>query len=447
MKEKIITKFLPLSLLMLCSILGLQQLTAQGIRMHYEEMTALERDDLMAAYFTSGGASGISGTVASIANFHANNFGAIHFNNINDDVFFAWHRQASQELERELKNLSGNEWVVIPYWNWSLSQLKSDDLWGSDWIGPFNTPWNLNRLASSPVNMNLAAQVALALTETNFFQFSRFEIEGDDPHINGHIWTGGTMSMSNSPKDPAFFFHHNMVDKIWADWYEIHDDPNVADNYYIQTSLPRYPTVDPDDLNDPRSLGIFYADQGLVVLDRYTVNNTFTTSEKFGYQFLIESGDDFIVPSGKDAEFRSCNKIVLMPGFLATAGSTFQAKIDADCAFNTASLVGRDDPPRGQAADREAGPTLSSTLASAQNFPNPFTSSTTISLSVETETTLSIEITTVTGQRIALLRNNETFSPGDHQIQYDASELPKGIYLCVLRDGNGLINHLKLVKQ
>lgn len=446
MKEKIIIKFLPFSLLMLCMVFAVQTIQAQGIRMHYEEMTDLERDDLMAAYFTSGGPSGTSGTVASIANFHNANFSTIHFNTAPNDVFFSWHRRASQELERDLKDLSGNEWIVIPYWNWSLSQLKTDDLWQSDWLGPFDTPWNLNRLASSGVNMNLAAQVATALTETNFYQFSRFEIEGDDPHINGHIWTGGTMASGNSPKDPVFFFHHNMVDKIWADWYEIHDDPALPDNYYINTTLPRYPGEDPDDYNDPRSLGIFYADAGLAVLDRYTVSNTHTTSEKFGYQYVIEAGGDFVIPSGNDAEFRSCNEIIMVPGFLAAAGSSFQAKIDADCAFNTAALVGKDDPPSGQAADREEA-ARDFGFATARNFPNPFTTSTTIAFSLKAETVLSIEVTSVTGQRIALLHENERFSPGEHQMVFDASDLPKGIYLCNLRDENGISNHIKLVKQ
>ncbi len=446
MKVKIFN-ILPLSFSLLCLLFAINSLQAQGIRMHYEEMTNQERDDLMAAYFTSGGSSGTSGVVADIANFHQANFGAIHFNNINDDVFFAWHRQASQELERELKNLSGNEWVVIPYWNWSLSPLKSDDLWQSNWIGPFNTPWNLNRLTSSGANMNLASQVATALTETNFFQFSRNDVEGSAIHINGHIWTGGTMSQSNSPKDPAFFFHHNMVDKVWADWYAIHDDPNVADNYYIQTSLPRYPSVDPDDLNDPRSLGIFYADMGLAVLDKYTVANTFTSSEKFGYQFLIESGEDFIVPSGNDAEFRSCETIVLKPGFLATSGSKFLARIDQDCDFSTASLVENNPASIMREDESNANPVTEASFFAAQSFPNPFDQTTTIQFSTQSDVTLSIEIVSLTGQRIALLRENETFSAGLHQIEYDASDLPKGLYLCNLRDSNGFINHIKLLKQ
>ncbi len=446
MKVKIFNNILPLSFSLLCLLFTISSLQAQGIRMHYEEMTDAERDDLMAAYFTSGGPSGTSGLVANIANFHQANFSTIHFNNINDDVFFAWHRQASQELERELKNLSGNEWVVIPYWNWSLSPLKSDDLWQSNWIGPFNTPWNLNRLASSGTNMNLASQVATALTQTNFFQFSRFDVEGSAIHVNGHIWTGGTMSSGNSPKDPAFFFHHNMVDKIWADWYAIHDDPNVADNYYVQTSLPKYPTVDPDDLNDPRSLGIFYADAGLAVLDKYTVSNTFTGSEKFGYQFEIESGDDFLVPSGNDAEFRSCENIVLKPGFLATSGSKFLARIDQDCAFNTASVVSN-DPASTRKEEPTANPLMEESFFAARSFPNPFDHTTTIQFSTKSDIALSIEIVSLTGQRIALLRENETFSAGVHQIEYDASDLPKGLYLCNLRDANGFTNHIKLLKQ
>ncbi len=136
--------------------------------MHYEEMTDSERASLIQGYWNLGGANGTTGLVAEIANFHGDNFNLIHFNDEATDVFFAWHRQASQELERALKNSTGNEWLVIPYWNWTLSPLKSDDLWQEDWLGPFNSAWGLNRAPSSNDNMNLQSQVDAALMEDDF---------------------------------------------------------------------------------------------------------------------------------------------------------------------------------------------------------------------------------------------------------------------------------------
>ena len=39
------------------------------------------------------------------------------------------------------------------------------------------------------------------------------------PHGWGHNWVGGSMANTRiSPNDPAFWFHHAQVDRIWATW-------------------------------------------------------------------------------------------------------------------------------------------------------------------------------------------------------------------------------------
>ena len=39
-------------------------------------------------------------------------------------------------------------------------------------------------------------------------------------HNQGHIWTGGTMLSAASPNDPAFFYHHANVDRLYQHWLE-----------------------------------------------------------------------------------------------------------------------------------------------------------------------------------------------------------------------------------
>ena len=42
-----------------------------------------------------------------------------------------------------------------------------------------------------------------------------------EPHNRGHNWIGGDMAnVQMSPNDPAFWFHHAQVDRIWAKWQE-----------------------------------------------------------------------------------------------------------------------------------------------------------------------------------------------------------------------------------
>jgi len=39
-------------------------------------------------------------------------------------------------------------------------------------------------------------------------------------HNQGHIWTGGTMLSMAAPNDPAFFYHHANVDRLYQSWLE-----------------------------------------------------------------------------------------------------------------------------------------------------------------------------------------------------------------------------------
>jgi len=349
---------------------------AQGIRKDWTEMTNDERDVLISAYWELGDDLNQNGPLGGLVNeiglFHNANFSDIHWNSPITtpelDVFLAWHRQASIELQRAMKNQLVNEWITIPYWDWTFSNLKSDDLWGNDWLGPFNSAWDLERL---PTHDGVPPSQSLINGISNFNDFIIFSgnLESSILHTWGHFWTGGTMDDMDSPKDPVFFFHHNMVDKIWADWYNMGGE--CPTGCYIKTEMPRYdgtytnvlgelqPSVNPNDIVDPRSLGIFYSDRvnSLTTLDKYTVSNANTTSEKFGYQFAIEAKDDFIVPQGNNAEFRSCRVVYLLPGFEASFGSVFCSIIDEDCDFSTNARIASNDDFQSK---------------SLKNAPNPF---------------------------------------------------------------------------
>ena len=452
MKEIYKNKIRWLLLLLLITITSIS--FAQSIRKHYEEMTTFERDALMNAYSALGGTNGTVGLNAQIANFHGNNFGSIHQNNATNDVFLAWHRQASHELERGMKDNANNEWLCMAYWDWTLSSSKSDALWGSSWLGPFNSPWNLNRSASSGTSFASQSEIDAALMESNFYTFSRTKVEGfpSNIHNNPHGWVGGTMASAFSPKDPAFFFHHNMVDKIWADWYEIHGVSGA--NYYVKTNMPRYPSVDPDDIADPRSLGIFYAEAGLATLDKYTVNNTFTSSEKYGYKFTIEADNGFIIPNGGDAEFRSCNKIILGPGFASKQGSTFRARIDTDCDFSTTPLMAQTTDGPTSLADKVKDQIFTAEAElkkgiqlqhSFRNFPNPFEGQTTIEYALIEDSEISLEVYNLTGQRVRVLVSNQLQTKGIHRVEFSANDLPDGIYYCSLIRSAENVQTIKLV--
>jgi hypothetical protein len=56
-----------------------------------------------------------------------------------------------------------------------------------------------------------------------------------------------------------------------------------------------------------------------------------------------------------------------------------------------------------------------------QNYPNPFNSQTAIGI-------VMLKIYNVLGQKVATLLNNVTMEEGEHEVTFDASGLPSGVY-------------------
>ncbi len=76
-----------------------------------------------------------------------------------------------------------------------------------------------------------------------------------------------------------------------------------------------------------------------------------------------------------------------------------------------------------------------------QNFPNPFTTGTTINYSLETEESVSIEIFNLEGKRVKTLISNEYHQRGIYSINWDGSNnqggsVKAGVYIFRFRAGN-----------
>ena len=73
----------------------------------------------------------------------------------------------------------------------------------------------------------------------------------------------------------------------------------------------------------------------------------------------------------------------------------------------------------------------------SQNHPNPFNPETTIQFSLPQTSHVSIEIVTLSGRHIETLIDG-TVSAGIHNIQWNGSEVPSGIYICRLKAGQSI---------
>lgn len=330
-------------------------LSAQSIRKNYQEMTESEQDALVGAFYQLRLGADL---VNDLAQFHGNFFNLdpstapdIHFNLPDEpqrQIFFPWHRMQMFEMEQAMQEINPN--ISIPWWDSSVDQSTTSALWDQNFMGQFNANWGLNRNLGGNGPLPTPAVVA-ALQAMNDFLLYSDEMERGAVHRGAHVWTGGAMATTISPRDPIFYLHHTNVDRLWAEW----EEANPGGSSHIITSMIRYdgtyvfdgetlPLVDPDDIVDSKTLGVFYADNQLAQLFDYSVSNTYSSLENFYYQFLIEVGNGFIVPIGTNSKIESVNEIRLLPGFIAEAGSNFIAKIDTDNNVGTSAKINLASP-------------------------------------------------------------------------------------------------------
>lgn len=96
--------------------------------------------------------------------------------------------------------------------------------------------------------------------------------------------------------------------------------------------------------------------------------------------------------------------------------------------------------------DKEEGKELPSSVELNQNYPNPFNPSTTITFYIPEEATVKLSVFNIVGQPVSVLLQ-EPRSKGEHTIEWDASDMPSGIYIYQLEVGTKIMTRkMTLVK-
>lgn len=383
-------------------------LSAQSIRKNYQEMTDYEKTELVNAFYELRNGPDLFNDMAI---FHSQYFNFdntidptrldLHFNLPDEserEIFLAWHRRQMFEMEQAVQNI--NPKISLAFWNTTNDQALDSPLWDENFMGSFDTNWNLRRRLGNDGPMPTPSEVTPLYGISNFFQFSN-ELERRNVHRGAHVWTGGAMPTPLSPRDPIFYFHHVYVDLLWYNWEEIHQN-----SAYLTTSMLRYngtyvfdgqtlPLVNPNDITDTRSLGVFYGTDGLAKLNNYIVSNTHRPEEIFYYQYSIEVGNNFIIPEGTNCRIESVNEIKLMPGFQAGSGSNFVATIDDAISQQRPGKKVREKKP--YIYDENINTAIvweednkDDTPIIIDTYPNPFSDKITIKLNKNTNCTVSV---------------------------------------------------------
>jgi len=441
----------------LCLIFLEFNLYSQSIRKNYLEMTDTEKISLVNAFYQLRTGSDL---MNDIANYHADFFSFdntgdptqldIHLNLPDEperDIFLAWHRRLMFELEQAMQDIDPN--LTLPYWDSSTDQSVNSSLWDQNFMGQFDIDWNLGRAIGNFGSLPTQQEINNIQSNSAFLTYSN-NMERGTPHAGAHRWVGGVMRTSFSPRDPVFFLHHNYVDKLWNDWQQV----NVSSSYSL-TSMIRYdgtyvfngqtlPSVNPNDIIDSKSLGVFFAENQLVQLEDYTVSNTYNNQENFYYQFRIQSGNNFNVPVGTDCKFESVNEIILQPGFTVEPGASFTAKIDNQNS-NKSSLERRSKEIVSNQIPYDYVGEMENIIfneidledrgvAVLKSFPNPFLNKITIQLS-DNLNQGKVIIFDMMGKRV----KEEEFNDTDKVEISNLYGLPVGVYVLQVVDNNSKI--------
>ncbi len=228
-----------------------------GVRKNYRNLTDVERDRFVQALFHVKS----TGVVDQFAEIHERHF----FHTIHrSSHFLPWHREMLLRFERELQKFHPD--VTIPYWDSTVDRSPSDPLWNNNFLGQFNSAWDLRRAFGAAPGSSLPTpqQVETNQGRGTYDAFSR---ELENPiHNRPHTWVGGVMNDFASPGDPVFYLHHCWIDLLWAQWQLAHpgapfvpwsNPPGLA-GVGLNDPLTEWPDRTPANVLDHHALGYRY---------------------------------------------------------------------------------------------------------------------------------------------------------------------------------------------
>lgn len=141
----------------------------------------------------------------------------VHVNFCPHDVayFLGWHRGYLHYFEQQLRIVSGDPELVVPYWDYYKNpQIPAE----------FTDPASGNPLYVPRVNTNVYNALWLRPFEPTVWNFQRglgnaFEaLLEEAPHNPIHNIIGGHMQTMQSPLDVIFYLHHANIDRLWHAW-------------------------------------------------------------------------------------------------------------------------------------------------------------------------------------------------------------------------------------
>lgn len=206
----------------------------------------------------------------------------------------------------------------------------------------------------------------------------------------------------------------------------------VKDTTFIGTVLPAqlgasyYSTPDTISLGS----GSFQVVARQNVFDAYgTVTFSFGTFQAIRLketEFYMDYSGSTLTDSFKEYNYT----------WLTSEGHTFKVDVSRDSSSGNVLLTEIEINYSGAAATAvESYNELSAGYVLSQNYPNPFNPSTTINYQIPQSSFVSLKVFDVLGREVASLVNKQQ-SQGNYTVNFNASNLPSGVYIYKITAGN-----------
>jgi hypothetical protein len=154
------------------------------------------------------------------------------------------------------------------------------------------------------------------------------------------------------------------------------------------------------------------------------------------------------INSGETASYTMTREIVIRPGFHAVAGSNVQLRISPECVMSEGSSsnarIAQSLPIRhvrysdliasGQVEIPED--ITGEAFIELSNYPNPVSKETTIKFSLLRSSFVRLILKDISGKVVDVIIDGEQHEAGNHELQYDVSNLSPGIYYYMLESND-----------
>ncbi len=410
---------------------------SQGIRKNFTEMTTVEKNAYVGALNNLANGSDPD-IVLDLASNMGNYYYDLTYSSCTQSPFLPFHRMMLWEMENALQRK--NPKLTIPYWDWTVNNSPDDTLFTSFLsLDRLPSQWYLSRdigssgylLGSWEVyNLQISSQFCDDVDYNNSYN----DLAQYNFTLPADWWVGGNMA-NQDPTDPLYFLSRAMTDKLWQDW-QMTTGATATD----LTNMPRYdggtygvfvgplPATDPHDILDSRSMGIFYANNGVANLNGgYQVKNNYNYPEYFSYPNQIIASQ-FGVPTGKSAVIVSKTNVTLTAGFSVTGG---HLEIDVGSGYYDNFPLAKAGAQEKKPFDSKSHPMVHEDKVSIIRSSDGFTAR----LWLQNSSDVQGIIMGMDGRVVSRLNQNGQMESGYHEIQLD---VPRGssLYYSSFRIGN-----------